>query len=56
LIVVTFMQPGDVDLELQGIDPAQAEVLRASLANFSEDWDSPDMSIYDNYDAAKTNN
>jgi hypothetical protein len=55
LVIVTFMQPGDVDLELQGINPAEAEVLRASLATFSEDWGSPEMSIYDNYDAAKTN-
>jgi len=42
-------------LESQGIDREQAQVLRTSLATFSEDWDSPKMSIYDNYDAAKAN-
>ena len=42
-----------IDLKSQGIDQAQAQVLRSSLATFSEDWDSPEMSIYDNYDAAK---
>ena len=43
----------EIDLESQGIDQAQAQVLRSSLTTFSEDWDSPEMSIYDNYDAAK---
>ncbi len=43
----------DIDLESQGIDRAQAHILRSSLATFSDDWDSPEMSIYDNYDAAK---
>jgi hypothetical protein len=42
-------------LKSQGIDTEQAESLRTSLATFSEDWDSPEMSIYDNYDAAKAN-
>ena len=42
-----------IDLKSQGIDQAQAQVLRSSLATFLEDWDSPEMSIYDNYDAAK---
>jgi hypothetical protein len=45
----------DIDLAAQGIDREQAKALRASLASFSDDWDSPEMSIYDNYDAAKTN-
>jgi hypothetical protein len=25
------------------------------LATFAEDWDSPEMDIYDNYDAVKAN-
>ena len=41
------------DLESQGIDKEQAHILRSGLATFSDDWDSPEMSIYDNYDAAK---
>jgi hypothetical protein len=44
-----------MEVYIQGIDREQAEVLRANLATFSEDWDSPEMGIYDNYDAAKVN-
>lgn len=54
-VIVTFVRPNTVDLEAQGINREQAEVLRASLSTFSEGWDSPEMSIYDNYDAAKAN-
>ncbi len=54
-VIVTFVRSNDIDLASQGIDREQAKVLRASLANFSDDWDSPEMSVYDNYDAAKAN-
>jgi hypothetical protein len=57
LVIVTFVRANDnsIDLTSQGIDREQAESLRTSLATFSEDWDSPEMSIYDNYDSAKAN-
>ena len=54
-VIVTFVKSNEIDLESQGIDREQAEILRANLATFSEDWDSPEMGIYDNYDAAKAN-
>ncbi|AFZ37495.1 hypothetical protein Sta7437_4017 [Stanieria cyanosphaera PCC 7437] len=54
-VIVTFVTKNDIDLASQGIDREQAEALRASLTTFSDDWDSPEMSIYDNYDAAKAN-
>jgi uncharacterized UPF0146 family protein len=54
-VIVTFVRSEDIDLAAQGIDREQAKALRASLASFSDDWDSPEMSIYDNYDAAKAN-
>jgi hypothetical protein len=54
-VIVTFISSNEIDLASQGIDKAQAEVLRASLATFADDWNSPEMSIYDSYDAAKTN-
>lgn len=54
-VIVTFVRSGDIDLQSRGIDKAQAEALRASLSTFVEDWDSPEMSIYDNYDTAKAN-
>jgi hypothetical protein len=52
-VIVTFLETKTIDLTSQGIDKAQAAVLRTSLATFAEDWNSPEMSIYDDYDAAK---
>jgi len=52
-VVVTFLESGLTDLQARGIAEKQAAELRARLATFAEDWDSPEMSIYDNYDAAK---
>jgi len=52
-VVVTFLGPGYIDLRARGIDEAQAADLRARLATFVEDWESPEMSVYDDYDAAK---
>lgn len=43
----------DINLESRGIDATQADILRASFRAFAEDWESPEMSIYDDYDAAK---
>lgn len=51
-VVVTFIISDEIELASQGIDKAQAEVLRTNLATFADDWDSPEMSIYNNYDAA----
>jgi hypothetical protein len=55
--IVTFIEPEKegVDLSAYGIDETQAESLRANLVTFAEDWNSPEMSIYDDYDAAKSN-
>ena len=33
-----------------GIDKAQAAVLRECFATFAEDWESPEMDVYDNYE------
>ncbi len=38
----------------RGIDRVHAADLRARLAAFAEDWDSPEMEVYDHYDAAKS--
>lgn len=54
-VVVTFLESGLVDLRSRGINEKQAAELRGRLETFAEDWDSPEMSIYDNYDAAKAN-
>jgi hypothetical protein len=54
-VIVTFVPSNTIDLASQGIDKAQAEVLRTSLGTFAEDWNNPQMSIYDDYDTAKAN-
>ena len=53
-VIVTFLGPEAIDLRAHGIDEVQAAELRARLATFVEDWDSPEMAVYDHYDAAKS--
>jgi hypothetical protein len=55
-VIVTFLDTvsGAIDLREQGIDESEAAGLRARLQAFAEDWDSPEMDIYDEYDTAKT--
>lgn len=53
-VIVTFLDENGVDLRAHGIDEEQAAELRARLAPFAADWDSPEMDIYDDYDAAKS--
>lgn len=53
-VIVTFLDSGAVHLRKRGISKVQARTLRAQLATFAEDWDSPEMSAYDNYDTAKS--
>ena len=52
-VIVTFLEANHRDLRERGIDAAQAVELRAQLGAFAEEWDSPEMTIYDDYDAAK---
>ena len=52
-VIVIFLETSPIDLRTRGIDEAQATVLRAQLGSFAEEWDSTDMELYDNYDAAK---
>ena len=52
-VIVTFMRLGDVDLRAHGINESQAAELRSALATF-EDWNEPEMDVYDDYDAAKS--
>lgn len=54
-VIVTFLTSIHVDLRSRGINKTQAAELRARLSTFAEDWENPEMSIYDNYDEAKTN-
>jgi antitoxin component of MazEF toxin-antitoxin module len=52
-VIVTFLEPGPIDLRERGIDATDAAELQSRLSTFAADWDSPEMSIYDHYDAAK---
>lgn len=53
-VIVTFIDAEKMDSTGCDVDLTQLEFLRVSLATFAEDWNSPVMSVYDNYDAAKS--
>lgn len=46
-VIVTFLTGQYIDLEVRGISRRQALELRERLAGFAEDWDSPEMELYD---------
>jgi hypothetical protein len=47
-VIVTWIRPAEsVDLQERGIDNNQAADLRQRLAAFVEDWDRPEMAVYD---------
>jgi hypothetical protein len=47
-VIVTWVQPAEpVHLRERGIDASQAADLRLRLTSFSEDWNRPEMAVYD---------
>jgi hypothetical protein len=52
-VIVTFIEDHSLDLRTHGIDEVHAADLRARLRTFAEEWESQEMDIYDDYDAAK---
>lgn len=46
-VLVTFLTSTGVDLRARGISRRQAADLRARLRSMSEDWERPEMDIYD---------
>ena len=52
-VIVTFLETNPIDLQARDINETQAAELRAQLGIFAEEWDSPEMEPYNNYDAAK---
>lgn len=46
-VIVTFLGTGSVDLAERGFDEHQAADLRQRLKAFAEDWDRPEMDVYD---------
>ncbi len=52
-VIVTFLDSSAINLETHGINQAEAAELRSRLAAFAEEWESPEMDVYDDYDSAK---
>ena len=48
-------EPKSIDLQSRGLDARQIRELRARFSTIADDWDEPEMSLYDNYDTAKAN-
>ena len=47
-VLVTFLpERKEIDLRARGIDESHAGDLRGRLRSFAEDWDRPDMDVYD---------
>ena len=47
-VLVTFLpSDGDIDLEQAGIDEAAAASLRHRFGMVADDWDQPEMDVYD---------
>jgi len=46
-VLVTFLEPREIDLRTLGIGEGQAADLRSRLRTFAEDWDRPEMNVYD---------
>ncbi len=53
-VIVTFLEVKPIDLRTRGVDEEHAAELRGRLAAFKEEWESPEMDAYDNYDDAKS--
>lgn len=52
-VIVTFLKPDSLDLGSRGIDEKLAGELRARMDSFAEEWMSPEMDVYDNYDKSR---
>ena len=46
-VIVAFLPGGPVDLSERGIGKAEAADLRWRLSAAPDDWDSPEMDVYD---------
>ena len=52
-VIVTFLGSGAIDFGTHGANQDQVAVLRSRLAASIEEWESPEMDVYDDYDRAK---
>jgi len=54
-VIVTFLSAVSVEAEEQKLGREEMADLRSRLETFAEDWESPEMDVYDQYDNAKNN-
>lgn len=46
-VLVTFLETKEINLKERGIGEAQAAELRGKLNTIAEDWNRPEMDVYD---------
>ena len=46
-VLVTFLEIKEINLQERGIGKVQAVELRSKLSTITEDWNRPEMDIYD---------
>lgn len=46
-VLVTFLDTKEINLQERGIGKAQATELRAKFGTIAEDWNKPEMDVYD---------
>jgi hypothetical protein len=47
-VIVTFLpNDGPIDLRARGIDEAQAAEMRSRFQSIADDWERPEMDVYD---------
>ena len=46
-VLVSFLDTKQIDLRERGIDKDQAAELRGKFSTIAEDWERPEMDIYD---------
>ncbi|MDM8558519.1 hypothetical protein [Candidatus Parabeggiatoa sp. HSG14] len=54
-VIITFLESKMINLQTRNIDKSHATDLRTRLSTFAQDWEKPEMNIYDDYDANKSN-
>lgn len=46
-VLIMFLESKEINLKERGIDKAQATELKAKLGTMTEDWNRPEMDVYD---------
>jgi hypothetical protein len=52
-VIVTFLSGRLIDLQAREISEVEAAEVRTHLLTFAEEWNSPEMELYDDYDQVK---